>query len=131
MKAYRCDYDDGTEVFSNFYWAKTRGQARSYALHDDKLGDPDNFIDIESHRASWADKLENASDYEFALECLKHGYSYITYDDNGIKRELYEEDVPVLEKVGSIEGFWKLYNKGKIQYDAKGISYLVNEKEKQ
>lgn len=128
MKAYRCDYDDGYEVFSNFYWAKTRGQAKYHALYDERLGNPSNFVDIESHRISWADKLENVSDYEFALECLKHGYSYITYDSNGIKHELYEEDIPVLEKVGNVEGFWELYNNGKIKYNAKGISYLVNER---
>ena len=128
MKAYRCDYDDGYEIFSKFYWAKTKGQARSHALYDDELGNPERFLDIDSYRIPWADGLENASDYEFALECLKHGYSYITYDDNGIKRELFEEDVPVLEKVGSVEGFWKLYNKGKIKYNDKGIPYLVNER---
>lgn len=127
MKAYRCDYDDGYEVFSNFYWAKTRGQAKYYALHDDELGNPERYLDIDSYRIPWADGLENVSNDEFVLECLKHGYSYITYDDNGIKRELFEEDVPILEKVGNIEGFWKLYNKGKIQYNAKGISYLVSE----
>lgn len=131
MKAYRCDYDDGYEIFSKFYWAKTKGQARSHALYDDELGNPERFLDIDSYRIPWADGLENVSNYEFVLECLKHGYSYTAYaactaDGNEfIRLELNEEDVPVLKKVGSIDNFVKLYNKGKIKFNNKGISYLV------
>lgn len=140
MKAYRCEHDDGYETFSKFYWAKTRNKAKSCALYDDELGDPQRYLDIQAFRIPWADGLENVSNDDFILECLKHGYSYtafatcnadVTADDSAlITIELGKNDVPVLQKVGSIDNFLKLYTKGKIKFNDNGISYLVSEERK-
>lgn len=130
MKAYECQYENGYGVFVKFYWAETPGKAKAQALCDEELGEPENFIDIYAHRIPWADNLDNASSNEFYLESIKHGYDYVTYDENGMERYLSKKDVPTLEKIGgSINKFWKLYDQGKIKYDDKGISYLVNDKE--
>lgn len=126
MKAYECHYEDGLEAFNNFYWAETAGKAREQAFYDDEMGEPDHYIDIDVRRIPWADGMENASQDEVALAALKQGYWFNTYDENGVERRLSEDDIPTLEKIGgSIDKFWKLYNQGKIKYDDKGISYLV------
>lgn len=133
MKAYRCEYHDGYETFSKFYWAKTRNKAKSCALYDDELGDPQRYLDIQAFRIPWADGLENVSNDDFILECLKHGYSYTACTADGnefITIELGKNDVPVLQKVGSIDNFLKLCTKGKIKFNDIGISYLVSEERK-
>lgn len=128
MKAYECRYEGGGEIFSNFYWVQTASKAREQAFYDDEMGDPDRYIDIDVHRIPWADGMENASNDEVTIEALKHGYMFADPDYN---YDLSDQDLPVLEKIGgSVNKFWEFCYQGKIKYDDKGISYLVN-KEKQ
>lgn len=126
IKAYECIYEEWDANYVNVYWAETPGKAKSQALHDDELGDPDCFTDIYVRRAPWADELEHASEYTFLLESLRQGWIYDWYDDELRKdRYLDEEAVPVLEQVGSLENYWKLYDEGKIKIDSKGIPTFV------
>ena len=126
MKAYECIYEAGEDACVNVYWAETPGKAKSQALYDDELGNPECFTDIYVRRAPWADELEHASEYTFLLESLRQGWIYDWYDDERHKdRYLDEEAVPVLEQVGSLENYWKLYDEGKIKLDSKGIPTLV------
>ncbi|WP_045923540.1 hypothetical protein [Bombilactobacillus mellis] len=70
--------------------------------------------------------MEHASEYTFLLESLRQGWIYDWYDDELRKdRYLDEEAVPVLEQVGNLENYWKLYDEGKIKLDSKGIPTLV------
>lgn len=124
MKACEFRYEGGGEIFSTFYWAQTVGKAREQAFYDDEMGDPDRYIDIDVHRIPWADGMENASNDEVTIEALKQGYMFADPDYN---YDLSDQDLPVLEKLGgSVNKFWEFCYQGKIKYDNKGISYLVN-----
>lgn len=126
MKAYQCSYEGGGEIFSNFYWAPTAGKAREQAFYDGvEMGDPDRYIDIEVHRIPWADGMENASNDEVTIAALKQGYMFADPDFN---YDLSDLDLPVLEKLGgNVNKFWEFCYQGKIKYDDKGISYLVED----
>ena len=112
MKAYEISYF--TYEYGNLtkiVWAETAGKAKSQGVHDDELGDP-SFTDLSAVRIKWADDMQSLDDNQLFLERVKHGRYF--YRDSSGDSIISDETLPLIEKVGGIDRFDKLYDAGKI-----------------
>lgn len=116
MKAYEISYfTDEYGNLSKIVWAETAGKAKSQGVDDDELGDP-LFTDINVKRVKWADDMQNLNESALLIERLKQGYSfyYDPYNDDVI---MSRDTIPLIEKVGGLVKFSKLYNTGEISWN--------------